>query len=65
MIFDSSKKHEPYVWNGVDRVDNNIGYTLENCVPCNGVVNKAKLTMSKEQFIGMCKAVTKTQENSE
>lgn len=62
-----SAKHPPYVWNGIDRVDNSKGYTMKNCVPCDGVVNKAKLCMSKDEFLEMCKAVSnhKTQENSE
>ena len=57
-----SKNHEPYIWNGIDRVDNSKGYILDNCVPCDGVVNKAKRNTSKEDFLSMCKAITKTQE---
>ena len=36
--------------NGIDRVDNNLGYLLTNCVPCCTVCNKAKDVMSVEQF---------------
>lgn len=41
-----------YTYNGVDRVDNTKGYTKENTVPCCGVCNKAKSTMSQEAFLG-------------
>lgn len=37
--------------NGVDRKDNNIGYLEENCVPCCIVCNRAKGTMSYEDFM--------------
>lgn len=23
-----------YIYNGIDRIDNSVGYTLDNCVPC-------------------------------
>lgn len=39
------------VYNGVDRVDNSIGYTLENCVPCCKMCNWTKRDMSKKEFI--------------
>ena len=65
QVFSQSKRHEPYIWNGIDRVVNEKGYTLENCVPCNGDVNKAKLRMSKEKFLNMCSSVVKTQEKTQ
>ncbi len=40
-----------YVYNGIDRVDNKKGYILENCVPCCETCNRAKLQMTKKQFI--------------
>lgn len=36
--------------NGVDRVDNAIGYQLDNCVPCCKNCNMAKLTQTTEEF---------------
>lgn len=35
-------KSPPYVYNGVDRKNNNIGYHYENCVPCCVICNGAK-----------------------
>jgi hypothetical protein len=38
------------LYNGVDRVDNQKGYILENCVSCCETCNRAKLEMSKDSF---------------
>jgi hypothetical protein len=39
-----------YTYNGVDRVDNSIGYVLENCVSCCERCNRAKGTMSEDEL---------------
>jgi hypothetical protein len=39
-----------YVYNGIDRVDNNKGYILTNCEPCCERCNKAKLAYSLDDF---------------
>jgi hypothetical protein len=36
--------------NGIDRKDNNLGYVLENCLPCCVVCNRAKKDMTFEEF---------------
>ena len=42
---------DPYIYNGVDRVDNNNeNYTLNNCVPCCSACNYAKRMMPVEEF---------------
>jgi len=46
-----------YIYNGVDRVDNNIGYIMENCVPCCGICNKMKRDISKEDFLNKIKEI--------
>jgi len=46
----SNKKWEVVGRNGVDRIDNDIGYVLENCVPCCGICNTMKRTMTIEEF---------------
>ena len=38
-------------YNGVDRVDNNLGYITENCVPCCIDCNVAKMERSQKQFV--------------
>lgn len=37
-------------YNGIDRVDNHVGYEYDNCVSCCFKCNKAKSTMSQEEF---------------
>lgn len=46
-----SRINGDYVYNGIDRVDNNRGYELDNCVPCCETCNKMKLSMSLNDFI--------------
>jgi len=40
-----------FTYNGIDRVDNNIGYIESNSVPCCGVCNRMKGTLSREEFL--------------
>lgn len=44
---------------GIDRIDNNIGYILENCVPCCKICNIMKSTLSLEEFISHIKKIHK------
>lgn len=46
-----------YVYNGVDRTKNILGYTLSNCVPCCFVCNQAKHKMSTEEFLSWIERV--------
>lgn len=41
----------PEHYNGLDRVNNNLGYLQENCVPCCAICNRAKSTMKVKDFI--------------
>lgn len=45
------------IYNGVDRRDNVIGYTLENSFACCGDCNRAKGTMAHDDFIALCKRI--------
>jgi hypothetical protein len=40
-----------FIYNGIDRVDNSIGYTNDNCVPCCTPCNMMKKKMGREQFL--------------
>jgi hypothetical protein len=49
--YKTGKYLSQYVYNGLDRIDSSKGYTLDNVVPCCGICNHAKHTMSYEEFI--------------
>jgi hypothetical protein len=39
-----------YTYNGIDRVDNNLGYVEGNVVSCCTICNRAKSVLSVEEF---------------
>lgn len=39
-----------YLYNGIDRVDSKLGYSLDNCVACCKYCNYAKFTHTHEEF---------------
>ena len=45
--------HSLFVCNGIDRVDNSKGYTVDNSVPCCGPCNIAKHALSQDEFLDM------------
>ena len=49
-----------YLYNGIDRSDNNLGYVKDNCVSCCKVCNRAKADMSREDFIGWIERLRKS-----
>jgi hypothetical protein len=46
-----------YVYNGIDRLDSEVGYTPENCVPCCGEANLAKQSLGRDDFVRLCNEV--------
>ena len=44
-----------YIYNGIDRVDNSLGYTVENCVPCCKNCNAIKNGITKEMVFRLGK----------
>lgn len=46
-----------YKYNGIDRIDNTIGYNYNNCVPCCKECNSAKGMMSADDFISWLKNI--------
>ena len=46
-----------YQYNGIDRVDNNRGYIIDNCVPCCKYCNTAKGSKMIEEFYEWIKRV--------
>lgn len=47
----------PYIYNGVDRSDNRIGYTVDNSRPCCGTCNFAKRTSSEADFLAWARLI--------
>lgn len=58
------KRHYPakngnyYIYNGIDRVDNNKGYVLANCIPCCGTCNRMKNVLPGDVFISHIREIT-------
>ena len=48
-----------YTYNGIDRIDSESGYCLDNCVPCNTDVNIMKRDMPIGYFIQLCNLICK------
>ena len=47
----SHRKCDTFLYNGLDRVDNSIGYIASNVVPCCYTCNKMKGVLTKEDFM--------------
>jgi len=50
-VIESRESKGAYVYNGIDRVNNDEGYTKENCAPCCSTCNWMKLNKSKKFFL--------------
>lgn len=46
-----------FVYNGVDRMDNSKGYSVENCVPCCKLCNFMKRDLTVDQFLEHIKKI--------
>lgn len=46
-----------YIYNGIDRLNNNLGYEINNCVSCCKFCNQAKMNYSKEEFLENIKQI--------
>lgn len=47
------------IYNGVDRLNNKIGYTKENCVPCCNLCNITKRSTDYTEFIQLIRKIYK------
>lgn len=56
MSFSKNRKNT-FLYNGIDRVNNNEGYLINNTVPCCKHCNRAKMSLSKEQFLQLVKDI--------
>lgn len=49
-IVNQKKSNGSYTYNGIDRVDNTKGYTIDNVVPCCKQCNQAKSNQTLQDF---------------
>jgi len=49
--------------NGVDRVNNKIGYRVDNCVPCCSVCNIMKNTLGVADFLAHVQRIHQHQDS--
>ena len=54
-----------YVYNGVDRIDNEIGYIVTNCVTCCYNCNELKGSSTYQEFIEKIHKISKYRRNNE
>jgi 5-methylcytosine-specific restriction endonuclease McrA len=55
----AARRYGEYVYSGIDRVDNSIGYVPSNVVPACYTCNRAKGTKSKNDFLAWVLTVAK------
>src|SRR3990167_1155929 len=48
-----------YKWNGIDRINNTIGYLKDNCVTCCYTCNRMKWARDYNEFLSTIKAIYK------
>jgi len=44
-------RNEKFSYNGIDRIDNNKGYVLYNCIPCCNICNKMKSVHRVDEWL--------------
>lgn len=54
-----------FTYNGMDRVNSNMGYFKKNCVPCCKHCNSAKSSMSQKKFLELIEKIHNYQESKE
>lgn len=59
QVSKNSEYQEAYIYNGIDRLDNNHGYTIENSVACCIICNYAKHTMGYWEFMEWIRKIAK------
>lgn len=59
----TANKQDGFVYSGIDRTNNDKGYTKENTVSCCVTCNTSKRAMSKEVFLDHCRKVVYYQDS--
>lgn len=55
----SKRNNSLYVYNGIDRLDNSIGYEINNCKPCCGKCNKMKNNYDLDDYVSHISTIYK------
>lgn len=58
-----SRRDRLFSYNGIDRVNSDIGYIESNCVPCCRRCNTAKNDMTVEEWLDLCNRVVQNTKN--
>lgn len=53
------RDHNGFTYSGIDKLDNSVGYTIENSVPCCKECNFMKSSHTEEAYIKHCMEVAK------
>lgn len=56
-IHKSQWNNGDFIYNGIDRLDNNQGYLLSNCIPCCKICNVAKNNLKSKDFLKWVKDI--------
>jgi hypothetical protein len=59
--FKGHRSNGEYVYNGIDRINSDKDYTLDNVVPCCETCNKAKLHLSYDIFLNWVRRIARYQ----
>jgi hypothetical protein len=54
-------RNNTYVYNGIDRIDNSIGYEIDNCVSCCKKCNMFKCNITSDEFLSHVETISKYQ----
>jgi hypothetical protein len=60
-VTSETRAYGVYTYNGVDRLDNALGYEIDNCVACCKNCNFAKFTSSEDQFNSWLRSIRASQ----
>ena len=53
----SHSHKEPFLYNGIDRIDSDKGYTTDNALPCCGTCNSMKSDRTQKEFLNQIKNI--------
>jgi len=53
----TGKTNGSYLHNGIDRLDSKLGYTLNNCVSCCKICNRAKCNLDLQEYLNWLEGI--------